>query len=206
MDKSFISRVQELVDKAGGQSALSRNTGLSLGAIQRYLRGGDPSRRALIKLSEAGKVSVNWLVYGRDEPDSQIPENFSMPLYGFADNAEQGWYSEVRYKIGSALEWSDPELFAIAAADRSMSCEGIYEGHVCIVSPNTRPHRGDVVFIRRKDGMAALKIFEGENSEWCFLRGYIDPGKNEKLVSSEEQLKRSAIKQMGPVVMIKRRP
>ncbi len=206
MDKKFVLRIRELVEKVGGQSALSRKTGLSLGAIQRYLRGGDPSRRALIRLAEAGNVSMMWLVYGRDENDSaNCGAPASLPMYGFGDSSEQGWYSEIKYNICANLEWPDPEVFAIVAHDRTMEPEGIKKGQVCIVSPNTRPQKGDVAFIRRKDGTAALKIYEREDSEWCYLTGFMDPGASEKLVPSSEQIKRSAINQIAPVILVKRR-
>ncbi|NCC21096.1 MAG: XRE family transcriptional regulator [Alphaproteobacteria bacterium] len=204
MDKNFVARIRELVDKVGGQSALARRTGLSLGAVQRYLKGGEPSRTALIRLADAGSVSLNWLAYGYDNVGDQ-PKSLSIPLFGFGDSADQGWYSEVEYNINAALDWPDPDVFAIVAADHAMAREGIHPGHVCMVSPNTRCRKGDVMFIRRKDGMAALKVYDREDSEWCHLKGYIDPGDGGESVETTEQVKRSSIKQMGPVIFVKRR-
>ncbi len=205
MDEQFVLRIKDLVDKAGGQSALARKSGLSLGAIQRYLRGGDPSRKALVRLANSCGVTINWLIFGEENPDIEENSPPAIPLYGFGDSAGQGWFHEVKYQIKTDLEWPDPDVFAIVAPDRSMTPEGIKINFVCIVSPNTRPQKGDVVFIRRKDDTASLKIYEREDSEWCYARGFVDAGEDEDLVPSNEQVKRSAIKQMGPVIMVKRR-
>lgn len=203
MDQNFVERVKQLVSKAGGQSALSRKTGLSLGAIQRYLRGGEPTRTAMIRLAQAGNVSMNWLVYGRE--DGVGPSLSSVPLRGFGDSAEPGWFHEITYKISTAMEWPDPDLFAIVAADDSLKSEGISKGVTCIVSPNTRAQKGDIVFVRRKDGAATLKIFESEDSEWLYVRGYMDPVDEAENVDSKESVKKATVEDYGPVICIKRR-
>lgn len=206
MDEIFVLRIEDLVEKAGGQTALARKSGLSLGAVQRYLRGGDPSRRSLMMLAEACDVTINWLVYGKDDETGRGKSDSSaVPLFGFGDSSEQGWFHEVEYNIKTALEWPDPEKFAIAAPDNSMAPEGIGAGHVCIVSPNTEPRKNDVVFIRRKDKTASLKIYEREDSEWLYVGGYMDTGDDAEPVASKEQVKKSAVRQTGVVVMVKRR-
>lgn len=206
MDPSFIERIQHLVDKAGGQSALARRAGLSLGAIQRYLKGGDPTRGALLKLVAAGGVTLNWLVYGGEQgTPSAASSGGAMRVYGFSDTPQQGWYGEVDYKITAALDWPDPDVFAVVAPDRSLKSFGIEKGHVCIVSPNTKPQKGDVVFIRRGDGTAALKIYQSEDDKWLYVTGAIDPGVEGEPVSSAEQIRRTAVRQLAAVVFVRRR-
>jgi phage repressor protein C with HTH and peptisase S24 domain len=202
MDQDFIKRIGELVERAGGQTALSRKTGMSLGAIQRYIKGGEPTRTALMKLAETCDVTLHWLVYGSEtEQEERAGSKRNYKLYGFGDSSPQeGWYNEVEYKISTALDYPDPACFAIVVADNKMEPVGLLEGQVCIISPHTAPQRDDIIFIRNKDKQATLKIFVREDSEWVYLKSWFADGQ-----AYEDQVKRSQIDQMGPVIVIKRR-
>ena len=207
MDPDFVNRINELVERAGGQTALARKTGMSLGAIQRYIKGGEPTRVALIKLVETCDVSLNWLVYGRETADySKQPGSHNLKLYGFGEEAAQeGWYNEVEYKIMTELGYPDPDCFAVVVADDSLNKVGISKGNVCIVSPHTLLKNEDIVFVRSKDRQATLKLFQKEDSEWVYVNGwFIDQSLNASQYY-EEQIKKSTIDVMGPVVFIKRR-
>ncbi|AEP10360.1 LexA family protein [Micavibrio aeruginosavorus] len=204
-DSDFIARIARLVTRAGGQNALARATGLSLGAIQRYLKGGEPTRGALIRLATAGNVSLDWLVYGGMDEQSS-PAHNPVPVYGFAECGLQGWYNPVRYKINATLDWPDPELYAVVASGLSMVPEGIHPGHICIISPNTRAHTGDAVLIRRNDGASTIKRLVREDDTWVHVQGWLDPEKeNAPQIPYTDQIKRSVIEQLAPVIFIKRR-
>lgn len=60
----FIERLKALCARAGNASALARKAGISNSGLSRYLAGGDPSRKVLIALAEAGDVSLHWLATG----------------------------------------------------------------------------------------------------------------------------------------------
>lgn len=198
---NFTERIQLLVSRAGGQNSLARKSGMSLGAIQRYLKGGEPTRSVMIKLCEASDVSINWLVYGTEGQEGQgasVPRTFK--LYGFGDSGKQGWYDEVQYKITTALDWPDPGLFAIAAMDDTLKHEGIYVGFICLVSPNTKPHANDIVYVRNKSGQATLKKFIKEDFEWLYLQGFLEDG-----ASYSDQIKKDQAEIIAPVIFVKRR-
>lgn len=205
-DPAFAARIQTLVTRAGGQNALARATGLSLGAIQRYLNsGGEPTRGALIRLAAAGNVSVDWLVYGGPDEHS-TPAPPPVPMYGFAECGLQGWYNPVRYRINATLDWPDPDLFAVVASGLSMVPDGIQPGHVCIVSPGTRAHPGDAVLIRRTDGASTIKRLIRMDDTWVQMQGWLDPDhENGPQTPYTDQVKRSVIDQIAPVIFIKRR-
>ena len=178
MDNNFIRRIEIMIRDAGGQSALARASGLSLGAIQRYLKGGEPTRDSLIHLATAGGVSLSWLVFGTPDDEDEKPEpkvHLEIPLYGFAECGLQGWYNEVRYRLSTSTDWPDPEMFAVIAAGHSMAPEGIHPGFICMVSPNTRPQKGDAVLIRRNDGTATIKVYQREDKDWLSVNGWLDP-------------------------------
>lgn len=208
MDDLFAKRVQRLVDEAGGQTALARKTGMSTGAIQRYLRGGDPTRAVLIRMAQVCGVSLEWLVYGREgpePPDSSPSRTSPLPLYGFSDNGQQGWYTEVRYRIGASLDWPDPEIFAIVAPDSCMAPEGIRAGFLCFVSPNTRPNRGDVVFLRKKDETSAIRRYLATENGWIQAEGFLDPADGAPTVPLRESLRPDSLALIGTIVAIRRR-
>lgn len=210
MDGGFIERIHHLIRDSGGQSALARKSGLSLGAIQRYMKGGEPTRGALIRLSEACNVSLLWLMAGME--DQHIPASRpaiqarEIPVLGFAECGLQGWYNEVRYRISASLDWPDPDLFAVVAAGHSMAPEGIHPGYVCIVSPNTKPQKGDAVLIRRMDGSATIKLYTREDHEWLYVTGWLDSEKpGAAQMPFNDQFRRDTIKGLAPVVLVKRR-
>lgn len=209
MDKDFIRRILCLIENAGGQSALARQTGLSLGAIQRYMKGGEPTRGALMRLAESCGVSMAWLIYGGDEKHSTPQYQSSapdIPVYGFAECGLQGWYNESRLRISTSPDWPDPENFAVIASGHSMAPEGIHPGFICIASPHTKPQRGDAVVIRRRDGTSTIKLYQREDDEWLHVTGWLDP---EKPGGAQEpfsdSIRRSTIEQLATVVMVKRR-
>lgn len=68
-DDLFISRLRELADGAGSVNALSKAAGVSQSGLQRYLNGGEPSRKAVVAIAKAGGVSVEWLATGEGERD-----------------------------------------------------------------------------------------------------------------------------------------
>ena len=206
MDSGFIDRIETLIRDAGGQSALARRTGLSLGAIQRYMKGGEPTRGALLKISAACGVSVQWLMAGGDAVQAQQSAQKEIPVFGFAECGLQGWHNETRYRVNTSLDWPDPDMFAVIAAGQSMAPEGIHPGFICIVSPNTRPQQGDAVLIRRKDNIATIKLYTREDKEWLHVSGWLDPEKpGAPQAPYTDKIRRDTIETLAPVVMVKRR-
>ncbi len=211
MDHAFIARIHRLIDAAGGQSALARKSGLSLGAIQRYMKGGEPTRGALMRLAETCAVSLSWLVYGDDATPSDLPAPGhrhapGVPVYGFAECGLQGWYNESRLHITTSFEWPDPETFAVIASGHSMAPEGIHPGFFCIASPNTKARRGDAVVIRKTDGTATIKLYQQEDNAWLVVTGWLDPEKpGLPQQAFTDQILRKSIMQIAPVIMVRRR-
>ncbi len=206
IDKDFVQRIEFLVDKLGGQSALARVSGLSLGAIQRYLRGGEPTRRALICMAKAGGVAPLWLLTGEKENyDIDKEDDISIPVYGFAETKQKGWYEEIPWKVSSALDWPDPHIFAVVTIGKGMKPEGIDEGQLCIASPSTKARKNDAIYIKKTDGTSSIKKFEKEDDKWIYISGYFEPDENEKQISYSEQLNKEIIEQIAPIIFVKRR-
>lgn len=206
MDNNFITRIEKLIRDSGGQSALSRASGLSPGAIQRYLKGGEPTRGALMRLAESCGVSLSWLVFGTDDNMAPPAPRHEIPVYGFAECGLQGWYNEIRYRVATSLEWPDPDMFAVIAAGHSMAPEGIHPGFICMASPVTRPQKGDAVLIRKRDKTSTIKVYMREDKDWLTVNGWLDsetPGAAQLLYT--DKIKRDAIDRLATIIMVKRR-
>lgn len=66
--KSEISkRIDEVIKKAGGQTAISEKTGIPLKSISNYCLGISPPKlEPLIQIAKATKVSLDWLATGEN--------------------------------------------------------------------------------------------------------------------------------------------
>ncbi|MGZ9097542.1 MAG: S24 family peptidase [Micavibrio sp.] len=207
MEDSFVRRIETLIRDTGGQSALARKSGLSLGAIQRYLKGGEPTRGALIRLAEACGVSLHWLVFGNQSENADSQKRNEIPMFGFAECGLQGWHNQVRQHTKISLDWPDPDIFAVRAAGHSMAPAGIHPGYICIVSPNTKPQKGDAVLIRRQDGTSTIKLYQQGDKDWLYVSGWLDPEKPGAPQNPyTDQISRKTIEQLAPVILVKRRP
>lgn len=64
-DKEFIERLRRLSAIAGSATALAKAAGISQSGLQRYLKGGEPTRKVLVALAECTGVDLVWLATGK---------------------------------------------------------------------------------------------------------------------------------------------
>lgn len=65
-DPQFLERMEALCRHTGGPGLLAQKSRLSRRVIDKYRNGeSDPSRQRLIRMADAGGVSVEWLATGR---------------------------------------------------------------------------------------------------------------------------------------------
>ncbi|WP_437880980.1 XRE family transcriptional regulator [Pseudomonas sp. LRF_L74] len=68
-ESAFIERLRVLIARVGSANALAKSAGVSQSGFQRYLAGGQPTRRVLIALARAARVDLLWLMTGEGRPD-----------------------------------------------------------------------------------------------------------------------------------------
>lgn len=98
----FHERLQKLVQIAGSANALAKRSGISQSGIQRYMKGGEPTRKMLITLAECTGVSLLWLMTGEggelaSQPAAQGSDNDAyayVPLYDARCSAGNGAWNE----------------------------------------------------------------------------------------------------------------
>lgn len=101
-DTAFIERLRDIASIAGSVSALAKAAGISQGGLQRYLKGGEPTRRVLISLAECSGVNLVWLMTGEggkfaQPPVTRVVEDdvyAFVPLYDARCSAGSGAWNE----------------------------------------------------------------------------------------------------------------
>ncbi|MBY6346260.1 hypothetical protein E5C31_09840 [Providencia rettgeri] len=70
--KNFPERIKLAIEQAGGAQKLAEKVGVSLLILQGWQSGkSEPSRLALIELSKASKLPIQWLACGEEKLDNQ---------------------------------------------------------------------------------------------------------------------------------------
>lgn len=72
-DPAFLSRLEGCAERCGSRASLARKAGVTPGTIQNYFEGGEPTRRTLVDLARAAKVSVEWLATGNGNKEVGAP-------------------------------------------------------------------------------------------------------------------------------------
>ncbi|WP_343560446.1 helix-turn-helix domain-containing protein [Kiloniella sp. b19] len=70
-DQNFAQRMQSTIEKAGGDTAMARATGINRSSLISYRKGqSEPTLSKLVLVARAGGVSVEWLATGSEQQES----------------------------------------------------------------------------------------------------------------------------------------
>ncbi len=212
-NEQFHDRLRIVADALGTRREAAEIGGVSLDAIIRYLRGeNQPGFLIISRLCEAAGISMHWLATGRG--DMHLAGNGTLdtalmrglPVMGFSETKEPGWYSLQQSTLQTTLDLPDPEAFVTVVHGQGLVPEGLQPGFMCVCSPMLTPVPGDIVHLKRFDGLCALRLFIGEDSGWLVLKAYTDAeGRTHAPRVYEDRVKRSTITTISPVVFIKRK-
>jgi hypothetical protein len=210
-EEKFHERLRLVIDALGTRREAAEIAGVSLDAVVRYLRGeNQPGFLIVGRLCEAAKMSMHWLATGQGKPalndnKDPLPIASGFPVLGFAETKETGWYAPQNSTLQTTLDMNDPNAFATVVHGQGLIPEGLQPGFMCICSPMMKPLAGDIVHLKRFDGLCALRLFLREEGEWLVLKSYTDADAKGSQRSFEDKVKRSTISQMSPVVFVKRK-
>ena len=209
--EQFHDRLRVVADALGTRRDAAKIGGVSLDAIIRYLRGeNQPGFLIISRLCEAAGISMHWLATGRGatylSEKTDTPMSRGLPVVGFSESKETGWYSLQQSTLQTTLDLPDPAAFATVVHGQGLVPEGLQPGFMCVCSPMLSPVPGDIVHLKRYDGLCALRLFVGEEGGWLVLKAYTDPdGRNKTQRVYEDRVKRSSITTISPVVFVKRK-
>ncbi len=91
------------------------------------------------------------------------PSRAAVPLVGFARCGVVGWHGTMPLPVAVELPELTPGMIAVVAGGDSMRPAGISNGQVCYCDPDRIPLHGEAVYVERRDGLTALKVFMGRN-------------------------------------------
>ncbi|MFU3068460.1 XRE family transcriptional regulator [Pseudomonas aeruginosa] len=162
-DAAFIERLRSIVAIAGSASALARNAGISQGGLQRYLKGGEPTRRVLISLAKAAGVNLGWLMTGEGSQKSEEREATGsdqyvyVPLYDARVSAGHGSWSEgahvitqlafTRYSL-SKKGLEPTRMSAVRVGGDSME-PLLSDGDAVVIDHDLRTVRDEAIYVIR---------------------------------------------------------
>ena len=161
---NFTARLNRAMFMKGiRQTDLAARTGIHKGTLSKYMKGGIvPEGKALVKLSEALGVSVDWLL-GKEEMSNAkltIPEVSKVPILG---KVAAGVPIYAQEDVTGSVLVEDPEgMFALRVKGDSMSPR-IMDGDLVIVHAQNWAEDGDLVIALVGDE-ATCKVFK--RSSW----------------------------------------
>lgn len=165
-DDAFIERLRELASKVGSANALAKAAGISQSGIQRYLNGGEPSRKALVAIATAGSVSIDWLATGRDtvnhtaEGPGGMEDYAFVPLYDAQCSAGAGSWNEnsrvlthlsfTRYSLRK--QGLTPDHLSAIRIDGDSMEPVLNSGDTVLIDHTRTTIEGEGIYVLRFDG------------------------------------------------------
>lgn len=210
VSQEFVDRLRIVMDRLGTRREAAAIAGVSLDAVIRYLRGeNQPGFMVISRLSDAANISMHWLATGNGAMELDTVQEASsvrgIPMAGFAESKDAGWYVSQASVLQLTLDLPDPNAFATTVHSQNLIPEGIQPGFICICSPLLKPVAGDIVHLRRYDGLCALRIFVAEEKDWLVLKSYTDRDDKNQQHTFEDRVKTSTIREIAPVVYVRRK-
>lgn len=165
-DQAFIERLKKVTAKVGSANALSKAAGLSQSGVQRYLNGGEPSRKALIAIALAGDVSLEWLATGRGNPEEAkdltpagMEDYAFVPLYDAQCSAGDGAWNEhsrvlthlsfTRYSLRK--KGLTPEQLSAIRIDGDSMEPVLHSGDTVLIDHTRTTIEGEGIYVLRLD-------------------------------------------------------
>lgn len=205
----FAIRVRELATFVGGPGKLSERSGLSRAVIGKYLRGkSEPSRDRLVKLADAGGISVRWLATGEGEMCPEGDSYVRVPRYSFSAASGGGLQmtsEQIVNHLAFKAEWvketlrADPKsLIQVEAAGDSMA-PTILSDDLLLLEATDPPFKQDGVYaILRPTGLAIKRLVKRIDGSFEI--------RSDNPVYGSEIAPPEAIKIVGRVIWFGRRP
>ena len=214
------------------QTQLARRLSVPQSTFYDYLNpvGQSKIRKVLLdKINQVyPEINRDWLYFGEGEmlvetpetpptpavaaPDLTAPlveKSRAVPMVGFASCGIIGWQGTMTFPVSVTAPHWRPGMFGVTASGDSMIPAGIGNGHVCFCDPNAEPLEGECVYVARKDGTSALKLFLGRvgvgGAPGLRFCGWLDKDAagQQKLFTLDERADR--IQVLAPVIYVQRR-
>lgn len=173
-DPAFIERLRLIAAKVGSVNALARASGLSQGGLQRYMKGGEPTRPNLISLAKAGDVSLHWLMTGEEPAGTQAAGEDDVyayiPLYDARVSQGHGAWND-GIKVLTKLAFTryslrkkglEPSKLAAVRVDGDSNEPILCDGDTVMVDLSRNVLQGEAFYVIRIDDLLFAKRLQRE--------------------------------------------
>ena len=174
--KSIWAAVDALAARNGfSPSGLAKRAGLdptTFNRSKRTSREGKPrwpSTESVAKILDATGTSMGDFI-GLMEQDGEGDGPFRVPVIGFAQAGDQGYFDDGGFPVGASWDEvafpdiGDPNAYALEVAGQSMA--PVYrDGDIVIVSPQASIRRGDRVVVKTQDGEVMAKQLKRKSAK-----------------------------------------
>lgn len=177
-------------------SALARKAGLdptTFNKSKRITREGKPrwpSTESVAKVLEATGATLLDLVAHIDGKAGMAGASARVPLIGFAQAGDRGFFDDAGYPIGGSWdeipfpEIGDPHAYALEVSGDSM--EPLYrDGDFVLVSPGASVRRGDRVVVKTNEGEVMVKQLVRQTAKRIELAS-LNPAHSGRSLATEE--------------------
>jgi len=153
----------------GGPKQLSERSGLSRAVIGKYLGGkSEPSRDRLIKLADAGGISIRWLVTGEGEMCTGSDSFARLSRSNVALASRDGLRvssEQIVDHIAFKADWvrqalrADPERLVLIEVSGDSMAPTIQNGDLLLVEASDPPFKQDGIYaILGPDGLVVKRL------------------------------------------------
>jgi len=169
VDPGFLERLRAAVDGAGGQRALSQETGIPLRTLASYIAGEtEPKVSGLRKIASSAGVSVQWLAEGEDRGAGGAEAFVMIPRYNLQASAGAGTFTvghgdAPRDFLAFRRDWvrqtfhGDPRsLYLLTASGDSMS-PTILDEDLLLVDGSVDRMADEAIYVLNYGGSIMLK-------------------------------------------------
>ncbi len=173
-------------------------------------------------LSATFGVSSDWLFFGKGEMHPGLsqhastapggagtgPDTFSscaVPVIALGACSVTGWHAATSVYLTADPPVITKQMFGVLSVGDSMLPAGICEGQLLYCDPDSKPRKGDAVFIRQTDDSASIKLYLHDDDINIYLQGWLSPDPNGLQKPYTITLFKHSVKAMATVLYTKRR-
>lgn len=132
----------------------------------------------------------------------------AIPVLGLASCGVDGWEQPMQIAASTTIPTISDTTVAVIASGDSMLPAGIASGHICLCDPEQTAIPGDAVLVKRRDGLATIKLFLGEGEhgpDWVLLKGWLSASGNNHRKEFYIDMRAGDVETMAPVIYVRRR-